>query len=93
MAYRTKFFDPDYRRDPKTGRYCEACQRDLKQGQPHRLIMWELDTMDAVHGEDWEVARDEIAARRAARNPVNTGLIGMDCARRLGLEWTREPIA
>jgi len=88
-GYRVKFFDPDYRRDPKTDRYCQKCQRDLGLAQPHRRIMWELDTMDAVHGEDWEVADAEIRTRREHRDPINVGLVGMDCARRIGLEWTR----
>jgi hypothetical protein len=91
VTYRTKFFDPDYRRYPKTNRYCGVCQRDLKPGQPHRRILYELDTMNAVHGEDWEIATAEITARRTARDPVSIELVGMDCARRLGLEWTRDP--
>jgi hypothetical protein len=90
MTYRTKDFNPDYRRGiSKTMRYCEVCQRDLKIGQPVRRIMWELDTLDAVHSEDWEIAEVEIKANRSHPKPVQTGLVGMSCAKTLGLEWTR----
>jgi len=89
---RTKYFDPDYRRDPKTLCWCHICQRDMKEGQPHRTIRYELDTMDAIHPDDWERAAVEIPARRSphlASYVITEGRIGMDCARRLGLEWSK----
>lgn len=90
QGFRSKWMDPDFRRVARTNRYCEMCQRDLKQGQPHRRIMYELDRYEAVHGEDWEVAAVDINQRRnTVTAPVVYGLIGMDCAKRLGLEWTR----
>ena len=89
--YRAKWIDPDFRRNPKTNRFCERCQRDLKPGQPYRLICYELDVMEAVHQDDWEIAQAHITANRTCRDPVCIQPIGMDCARKLGLEWSREP--
>lgn len=77
MTYRTKWMDPDFRRDPKTDCYCEMCQRD-------RHVMYELGRYEAVHSDD-------IIARRAPHlSSVVTGKIGMDCAKRLGLEFSRQ---
>lgn len=91
MTYRTKWMVPDFRRDPKTDCYCEMCQRDLKPGQPHRHVMYELDRYEAVHSDDWEIAAIDIIARRAPHlSSVVTGEIGMDCAKRLGLEFSRQ---
>lgn len=90
QTFRSKWMDPDFRRDPKTNCYCEMCQRDLKEGQPHRHIMFELDRYEAIHSEDWEAAEAYILATRKTVQPaVIKGLIGMDCAKRLGFEWTR----
>jgi hypothetical protein len=91
VSFRAKWMDPDFRRDSHTPRYCIMCQRDLKDGQPHRRVMFELDRYEAIHGEDWEIAEPEIRARREHFAPVERGLLGMDCARRLGLEWSRPP--
>jgi len=81
-AIRTKWMDPEFRRDPKTSHFCAVCQRDLKPGQPHRRVLFTLDAYAAVHAEDWD----------RAMGPTGEGYvieaIGMDCARKLGLEWT-----
>jgi hypothetical protein len=92
MAYRSKWMDPDFRRDPKTNRYCIMCSRDLKPGQPHRMVMYELDRYEAIHSEDWEIAQSEIPPTRAPNlkdRCVLVHSVGMDCARKLGLEWSR----
>ena len=88
---KTKWMDPDFRRQPKTDRWCEMCQRDLKSGQPHRVIRWELDKYEAIHPDDWESAAVEVPARRGRPDAVVQGLIGMDCAKRLGMEWSAPP--
>jgi hypothetical protein len=82
MELRTKWIDPDFRRDAKTMCYCEVCQRDLKEGQPRREIRFEIDRYEAIHPDDWDKATETGRA-------IHAGLIGMDCAKRLGLEWTR----
>jgi hypothetical protein len=92
VTFRAKWMDPDFRRDPKTLHYCIMCGRDLKPGQPHRKVMYELDRFEAVHSEDWEIAEPEIrASRNCNSDPVVYDLLGMDCARKLGLEWSRQP--
>lgn len=92
MPFRTKYMDPDFRRDPKTSRYCIMCSRDLKPGQPHRIVKYELDKgYEAIHPQDFDAAEKEIKARWAPHqqdNCVVTDRVGMDCARNLGLEWT-----
>lgn len=88
--HRTRFIDPDYRRSPKTLFFCARCQKDLAADQAHRFIAYELDDPCAIHSEDWEIAKADIAARRiqgAAAFCVEP--VGMDCARRIGLEYTR----
>lgn len=51
--------------------------------------MWELDRWYAVHQDDWDIARADIEARRTSLNPVEVAPVGMDCARKLGLDYTR----
>lgn len=84
MSYRSKWMDPDFRREAKTSRYCEQCQRDLTPGQPHRRVLFDLARYEAVHADEWEAARAEDPARE-----WREGLIGMDCAARLGTNWSR----
>lgn len=88
-AYRTKFIDYDTRREPKTERYCIMCQRDLKLGQPFRTVMYEIDRFHAVHTDDWDIARADIESRRTCLGPVQFALMGMDWARKLGMEFSR----
>jgi len=83
-AIRTRWADPDFRRQPKTKRFCLICQRDLKPAQAHRVILWEVDRYEAIAPADWARARVEIAA-------LEQGPIGLDCARQLGLEFSAEP--
>jgi hypothetical protein len=80
---RTKWMDPDFRRWPKTERYCVLCQSDLTPGQPCRMVRWEADKWEAIHPGDYARADDEIPV-------LQSGLVGMDCAKRLGLEWTAQ---
>ncbi len=88
-GYRLRYFDPDYRRAPKTPHYCAACQKDLKRGAPFRAIHVVGGGMEALHPDDE-------AAHKAAHpdgdpGDLNFFPIGSDCARRLGLEWTWPP--
>jgi hypothetical protein len=79
---RTKFIDFDARHEPKTVRFCIRCQRDIKPGQPARMVHV-LDGPHAIHPED-EPAQIQPAE--------DTGwwLLGMECARILGMEWTHD---
>jgi len=89
VSYRTKWPDPDFRPIPKTERFCYVCQRDLKPGRSAREVRWELDVGEVIHPDDWETAAEEIAARRQHPQALQVGLVGLDCAKRLGLEWSR----
>lgn len=76
MNRRTKDMDPDYRREPKTNRYCVRCQKDIGANQGARRV-WTPDGQwhMVVHPED--VIHGDVAH-----------LIGSDCAKKIGLEWT-----
>lgn len=82
-AIRTVFIECNARPEPKTNRYCVVCQKDIKPGRPARVAEWELDTFHAIHVDDLGRARAEII------RPMDTGLLGADCAKRLGLEYSR----
>ena len=89
--FRSKWMDPDFRRDSKTDRFCVICQRDLAEGHAAREVRFELDRFEAIHPEDWDIAALQIAEHRAAHlDAFQKGLVGMDCARKLGLEWSKE---
>lgn len=87
--YRTTFLDFDARRDPKTPHYCVKCQRDLKPSQPTRTVHLVLGGHMVLHPDD------EAAYQAAQDDNGDVGLnpVGMDCARRIGLQWTSEPLA
>ena len=88
--YRTKWIDPDFRRPPKTKYFCVRCERDLNPNKPVRYIAYELDTQSAVHSEDWEIAGIDIKSRRAVHlDAFVVGPVGMDCAKRIGIDYTR----
>jgi hypothetical protein len=75
--------DPDFRRDPKTDLYCWRCQKDLKPGQPRRYIHLINDGNEILHpGSEGEYTPDD---KDCGVLPV-----GMDCAKKIGIEWTTE---
>lgn len=81
IPIRTKWMDPDFRRDPDTTHFCIMCSRDLKPNQPHRIVRFEPDKYEAIHPEDWPT--EEVHGF-----PIEECAVGMDCAKRLGLEWS-----
>lgn len=85
-AIRTKFIDFDARREPKTDRWCVCCQKDLKPDAPVRKV-YVGESMQAIHPADLKAYLD------APPSSIDIGphLIGMNCARKLGLEWTVAP--
>ena len=82
---RKEFIDDDARRKPRTKRYCVRCQKDIDPGKPTRWVYVTGD-MEAVHPED---------LCRHVRSGSDFGwlLIGNDCARILGIEWTLPEVA
>ncbi len=80
---RTKYTDPDFRREPKTNLYCARCQKDIKG--TYRWAFFVNGEMLVVHPED--VSRGLVAVD-------DTGWLrlGLDCARQLGFEWSVKDI-
>lgn len=94
MVQTTSYIDPWFTRNPKTKFYCFKCQKDLKPGQKHRFIACERDVYEAIHADNWEAAKIDVEAR--SKQHIENGLemwivapVGLDCARKIGLEFTR----
>ena len=89
-TFRTKFIDPDNRPEPKTDRFCGRCHRDLKPGQPYRVIHLVDGGPYALHPGD--EASYQAVTGTLGQHPGELGCfpVGMDCARKIGLEWTFE---
>lgn len=68
------FLDYDARREPKTARFCIKCQRDIAPASPARVVRV-LDEM-VLHPDDAGSAGEDF-------------LVGLDCAKQLGLEYSR----
>lgn len=83
MALRTRFIDYDARRKPKTALSCVACQRDLNPARPYRWVHCVDEGPFALHPEDEKNYTPDAG-------DLGWFPIGMDCAKRLGLEWTHE---
>ena len=77
---RTKYTDPDFRRNPKTWLFCYQCQKDLNPASPYRMV-YIVDGMSALHPAD-------VASYTKGKNDLGWLPIGSDCARKLGLEWS-----
>lgn len=87
-TYRTTFIDPDYRHNPHgtaDHEFCARCQRAIKNGSPRRRIHLVDDGPFALH-------RDDEEAYAAAGSPHDGGwwVVGLDCARIIGKEFTHE---
>lgn len=75
---RTTFLDYYAHRNPKTDHYCCMCQRDLNQKKQFRTVRVSMDMM-VLHPGDYDTTSSRLFEKFA---------IGMDCAKRLGLEWS-----
>lgn len=84
---RTKFIDFDARRNPKTTTYCVCCQKDIKDGQKHRLV-FVGEGMEAIHPDDIGAYSEQANKSSILIGPFPMGLA---CAKKLGLEWTIPP--
>lgn len=91
---RIAFIDFDARRTPKTDRWCIMCQRDLKPSAKARRVRV-IDIGGgpySIHPED-EATFDALGGRLPdhpdEQRDLGQQLIGLDCARKHGLEWTK----
>ena len=82
---RKEFIDYDARRKPRTKRSCVQCQKDLDSGKPVRRVYVTRD-MEAVHPDD-------LGNYLRSEGDFGWLLIGNDCARILGMEWTLPEIS
>lgn len=85
-SYRTKFFDYDARRNPKTKLFCAMCQKDIKPGSQYRMVHLVSDGMQILHPAD--------EAHYTEPHPGDDrGLhkVGMACAKVIGMDWTTAP--
>lgn len=85
--YRTKELDYDARHRSKTKRACVRCQRDIKPESPARMI-------HLVDGGSFILHPDDEAIYKQAHGEIVAGdlgawLVGMDCAKTIGMEWSR----
>lgn len=72
---RLHFTDPDYRRDPKTDRFCALCQRDLKEGASVvRALQSGQEACCIVHPDDAIEGDFEV-------------LVGPECAKKVPAEF------
>lgn len=81
MTTRVHYTDPDFRRRPKTRLFCYQCQKDLKPDSAYRMIFI-VESMSALHPDD-------VAGHVMGKDDLGWLPIGSDCARRLGLEWSK----
>ena len=77
---RKLFIDYDSKPSPRTARSCVRCQKDLDPGKPVRRVYVTRD-MEAVHPDD-------LGRYLPSDGDLGWRLIGNDCARLLGIEWT-----
>lgn len=82
VTFRSKYTDPDYRRDPKTKVFCFICQRDIAGVKFYGHSVYNGQP-EVVHPEDSAIADREV--------PIvdNYGMLpaGSECVKRIGKEW------
>lgn len=76
---RTTFIDPDFRREPRTDRYCCRCQRDIDPDAPARRIYLRNNGAVALHPADVPTC--------ALPDDIGWALLGPECARAVGDMW------
>lgn len=84
--YHVKNLDGDYRREPKTDRFCVRCQKDIKEGSPSRAV-------HIVNGGHLILHPDDESSYVPDSGDCGIYLVGMDCAKIIGLEWTHPRVA
>lgn len=77
---RTLWLDYDTRRSPGADVHCCKCQKGIDPLAPHRWV-YLTDDMHTVHPEDLPV-------RPVSESDYGWMRIGVDCAKKHGLEWS-----
>lgn len=90
MTARAKYIDPDFRRQ-HDGPQCCVCGKPLREGKPRRQVRL-LDSAFVVHpADEWapgDPVRMEHDGETYTFEHCEMAGIGLDCAKRLGLEWS-----
>lgn len=81
MDIRKTELDYDSRNKPKTNRHCVKCQRDIKPSSQARMIRVIDGGCNILHPVDEHKYVPD-------SGDMGWHLIGMDCARKIGLEWS-----
>lgn len=77
--------DPDFRREPKTNRFCALCQKDLPL--THRWAFYVCDGFAVVHPEDTDRYVGGDGQMVWGWQPI-----GNDCAKKFPPDWTLETL-
>lgn len=80
--------NPDFRRKPKTDVYCWRCQKDLAPNQPKRWVVFTADGSAIIHPDDLPDASTAYGDEWHVNNTMGAFPVGMDCAKKIGMEWT-----
>lgn len=85
MSIRKKFFDYEARREPKTRFYCAMCQKDMTEAATKicRIVHLIDGGSQVLHPLDEHVYIPDAG-------DCGLQLIGPDCAKKLGLEWSHK---
>lgn len=70
---------------PKTDRFCVRCQKDIKPNSPARMVHLVNGGPFALHPDD----ERKFAAIGNSAGDLGSWLVGMDCAKQIGMEWTK----
>lgn len=79
------YTDPDFRRTPKTDLYCGICQRDIKTKNYREAFLIESGFV-AVHPDQVLLISEEEQKKTEVWGWTP---VGNDCAKRIGLDFTR----
>lgn len=76
-----KFFDADFRKDPKTKLFCAYCQRDLNINKLSFMAYLDFEKEPTIYNPNYKGMFDD---------KVLICPIGSECAKKIGKEWLVE---
>ncbi len=76
VEVREKQLDYDSRPEPKTNRYCAKCQKDIHPDSKARIIRV---------AQEVRIIHPDFTGKFTS---WESRLVGMDCARHIGIDWT-----
>ncbi len=79
----TAYTNPDFRRTPKTSRWCALCQRDFDEESKFKVHL--VDSVLILHPKDKHLYDPTKDGEDYGAQPI-----GPCCAKRIGLEWVKK---